>query len=54
MLACPESNFSKFKFEYLRKNEILRKTILAYLSGDQIGSINDKKIQVKNLVTLPL
>ena len=30
------------KFEYLRENEFLRKTILACLSGDQMGSINEK------------
>ena len=53
VLVCAESNFSNFKFEYLHKNEFLRKTILAYLSGTQMGSIN-KKIEVENLVTLPL
>ena len=53
MLACAESNFSNFKFEYLRENEFLRKTILACLSGAQVGSIHEK-IEVENLVTLPL
>ena len=53
MLACAESNFSNFKFEYLRENDFLRKTILACLSGAQMGSIH-KKIEVENLVTLPL
>ena len=53
VLACAESNFSKFKFEYLCENEFLRKTIVAK-QGDQMGSINEKKIEVKNLVTLPL
>ena len=53
VLACAESDFSNFKFEYLRENKYLRKTILACLSGDQMGSIM-KKIEVKNLVTLPL
>ena len=31
------------KLEYLRENEILRKTILACLSGAQMGSIHEKK-----------
>ena len=43
VIACAESNFSNFKFEYLRENECLRKTILACLSGTQMGSINEKK-----------
>ena len=43
MLACAESNFSNFKFEYLCENEFLRKTILACLSGAQMGSIHEKK-----------
>ena len=43
MLACAESFFSNFKFENLRENEFLRKTILACLSGGQMGSINEKK-----------
>ena len=51
MLACAESNFSNFKFEYLRENEFLRKAILACLSGAQMGSIHEKKIKVENLVT---
>ena len=42
MLACAELNFSNFKFEYLRENEFVSKTILACLSGDQLGSINEK------------
>ena len=42
MLAWAESNFSNFKFEYLLKNEFLRKTILACSSGAQMGSINKK------------
>ena len=54
MLAWAESNFSNLKFEYLRENEFLRKTILACLSEAQMGSIHEKKIEVKNLVTLPL
>ena len=53
MLACADSNFSNFKFEYLRKNKFLRKTILACLSGAQMGSIHEK-IEVENLMTLPL
>ena len=43
MLAYAESNFSNFKFEYLRENEFLRKTILACSAGAQMGSINEKK-----------
>ena len=31
-----------FKFEYLRENEFLSKTILACLSGAQMGSIHEK------------
>ena len=54
MLACAESNFWNFTFEYLRENELLRKTILACLSGAQMGSIYEKKIEVENLVTLPI
>ena len=44
MLACTKSNFSnfKFKYRYLRKNELLRKTNLACLSGAQMCSINEK------------
>ena len=53
MLAWAESNFLSYNFEYLRKNEFLRKTISAYLSGAEIGSIHEK-IEVENLVTLPL
>ena len=47
-------NFSKFKFEYLRENEFLRKTILACLSGDQMGSINEKNRGKKSRDTAPL
>ena len=53
-LACEESNFLNLKFEYLCKIEFLRKTILACLSGAQMGSIHEKQIEVENLVTLPL
>ena len=54
VLACAESNFLKFKFEYLRKNEFLRKTILACLSGDQMGLINEKNRGQKSRDTAPL
>ena len=54
MLACGESNFPYFKFEYLRENEFLRKTVLACLSGAQMGSIYEEIFFVENLVTLPL
>ena len=40
-----ESNFSNLKFEYLRENELLSKTILAFLSGAQVGWIFRKKCQ---------
>ena len=53
MLAA-KSNFSNLKFEYVSVNEFLRKTILACLSGAHMGSINEKKIELENLVTLPL
>ena len=53
MLACAESNFFNFKFKYLPENKFLRKTILACLSGTQMGS-NSEKIEEENLVTLPL
>ena len=54
MLACAESNFSKLKFEYLRENEFLRKTILACLSGAQMGLINEKNRVRKYRDTAPL
>ena len=54
MLACAESNFSNFKFEYLRENEFLRKTILACLSGAQMGSIHEKNRGRKSRDTAPL
>ena len=40
------ASFSK-KFEYLRENEFFRKTILAYLSRAQMGSIYEKKLRSK-------
>ena len=54
MLACAESNFSNFKFEYLCENEFLRKTILACLSGAQMGSIHEKNRGRKSRDTAPL
>ena len=54
MLACVEWNFSNFKFEYLRENEFLRKTILACLSRAQMGSINEKNRARKSRDTAPL
>ena len=54
MLACAESNFSNFKFEYLRENEFLRKTIVACLSGAQMGLINEKNRVRKSCDTAPL
>ena len=40
VIALAESVFS----EYLRENESFSKTILACLSGAQVGSIHDKKM----------
>ena len=54
MLACAELNFSNFKFEYPHENEFLRKTILAYLSGAQMGSIYEKNRGRKSRDTAPL
>ena len=54
VLACVESNFSYFQFEYLRENEFLTKTILACLSGAQMGSINEKNRGWKYRDTAPL
>ena len=54
MLACAELIFSNFKFEYLRENEFLRKTILACLSGAQMGSIHEKNRGKKSRDTAPL
>ena len=34
--------WSRIFREYLRENKLLSKTILACLSGDQLGSINEK------------
>ena len=48
MLACAESNFSNFKFEYLRENDFLIKTLFACLSGAQMSFINEKKIEFEN------
>ena len=45
--------FLNFEFEYHCKNEFLSKTIIAYLSGAQIGKIREK-IEVENLLTLTL
>ena len=42
------------KFEYLRENEFLRKTILACLSGAQMGSIHEKNRGRKSCDTAPL
>ena len=47
MLACGESNFSNYKFEYLRENDFLRETILTCLSGAKLGWINEIKKMLK-------
>ena len=54
MLACAESNFFNFKFEYLRENKFLRQTILAYLLGTQRGSIHKNSVQAKFAQSLQL
>ena len=54
MLACAESNFLNFKFEYLCENEFLRKIILACLSWAQMGSIHEKNRGRKSRDTVPL
>ena len=54
MLACLESNFLNFKFKYFRENEFLRKTILACISGTQMGSIHEKNRGRKSRDTAPL
>ena len=54
MLACAESNFSNCKFEYLRENEFLRKSILACLSGTQMDLINERNRVRKSRDTAPL
>ena len=50
MLACTESDSAQVNTarswifrEYLHENKLLSKTILACLSGVQLGSINEKK-----------
>ena len=54
VLACAESKFLNWKFEYLCENEFLSETILTSLSGAQMGWINDIQKMLENLVTLPL
>ena len=54
MLAYVESIFLNFKFEYLGENQFLRKTILACLSGAQMGSIHEKNRGRKYRDTAPL
>ena len=52
-ITLREVDFLNFEFEYLSENEFLCKTILACLTGVQMGSIYEK-IETENLVTLPL
>ena len=47
-------NVSNFKFEYLCENEFLRKTILACLSGAQMGLIHENNRGRKSRDTAPL
>ena len=54
MLACAESNFSNFTFEYLREKEFLRKTSLVCLTGAQMGSIHEKNRGQQSRDTTPL
>ena len=39
--TCVESNFSNFECEDFRENEFLSKTIVACLSGAQVGSMHE-------------
>ena len=48
---CKSARSHLFR-EYLRENDFFNKTILACLSGDQVGLIQEK--MPTNLVTLPL
>ena len=41
-------------FEYLRENELLRKTMLVCLPGAQMGSIHEKNRGRKSRETAPL
>ena len=56
MLACTESNFSNFRFEYLRKKEFLRKIILACLlyQGPRWVRLKKKNRGRKSRDTAPL
>ena len=49
MLHTAESNFSNFAIEYLGKIEF--ENILACLSGAQMGTNHEKKLEVENFVT---
>ena len=53
-VSLRESYFLNFKFEYLCENEFLRKTILACLSGAQMGSIHEKNRGRKSRDNAPL
>ena len=46
-----ESNFSNFVIEYLGEIETEFKNTLACLSGSQMGSNHEKKLEAENLVT---
>ena len=46
-----ESNFSMFMIEYLGEIETEFENTLARLSGAQMGSNYEKKLEVENLVT---
>ena len=46
-----ESNFLNFEIKYLGEIEIKFENTLACLSGAQIGSNREKKLEVENLVT---
>ena len=54
MLACAESNFSNFKFEYIRENEFFEKNYFSLFIRGPDGFDSWNKIEVENLVTLPL
>ena len=51
MLHAAESNFSNFVIEFLGEIETKFENTLTCLSGAQMGSIHEKKMEVENLVT---
>ena len=52
-LKGAETNFLNLKFEYLSEKEFWRRTILARLSGAQMGLIHEKNWGLKSRDTAP-